>query len=142
MQFTTVDIIKEFNYKGFECFVKRVGFYDGNKGPKEAIVISGSDDFSMRRWWLCGYVVLPCDHPLNGVHYDNLNNVINAYQGLTYSEGFDNDWIIGFDCNHLGDGEKENSEEFVVSEIQKIVDQLVDNEKDLRGLLDYITNGR
>lgn len=141
MQLTSVDVIKEFNYKGFDCFIKRVGFCDENKGLKEAIKISGSDDFSMRRWWLCGYVVLPEDHPLNGLHYDDLNDIINVHKGLTYSEGFDNDWVIGFDCDHLGDGTKENTEDFVVSEIQSIVDQLIDKDKDLRGLVDDISNG-
>ena len=51
------------------------------------------------------------------------------------------DWVIGFDCNHLGYGTKENTEDFVVSEIQSIVDQLIDKDKDLRGLVDDISNG-
>lgn len=52
-----------------------------------------------------------------------------------------NTWVIGFDCNHFGDGDKENTEEFVISEIQKVVDQITDPEKDLRGLLDDMAWG-
>lgn len=130
-----INTVKEFNYKGFDCFVNRVGF-DKSQTVREAISISGLDDFSIRRWWLCGYVILPGDHTLNGEHYDDLNDVIDVHQGLTYSDNGDNNtWVIGFDCNHLGDGDKENTEEFVVSEIQKVVDQLLDPNKDLRAMI-------
>lgn len=123
--------IKEFNYKGLDCVVKRVGFSNTDKGLLEAITITGSDDFSMRQWWLCGYVILPGDHPLNGEHYDDINDVVDVHQGLTYANnGENNTWVIGFDCNHLGDGDNENTEEFVISEIERLVDQLLDPEKD------------
>lgn len=49
--------------------------------------------------------------------------------------------VIGFDCNHAKDGDKENTEEYVVSQIQSVVDQLLDPEKDLRGLLDDMAYG-
>lgn len=137
-----INTIKEFNYKGFDCIVRRVGFTHKDLGVREAINITGSDDFSMRTWWLCGYVILPADHPLNGEHYDDLNDVIDVHQGLTFSDnGENNTLVIGFDCNHFGDGDKENTEEFVISEIQKVVDQLLDPEKDLRGLLDDMAYG-
>lgn len=138
-----INTIKEFNYKGFDCIVKRVGFSRQDKhAVLDAIGISGSTDFSMRNWWLCGYVILPADHPLNGEHYDDLNDVIDVHQGLTYSDnGENNTWVIGFDCNHLGDGNKENTEEYVVSQIQSVVDQITDPENDLRGLLDDMAYG-
>lgn len=67
----------------------------------------------------------------------DLKIVIDVHQGLTYSDnGDDNTWVIGFDCNHFGDGAKENTEEFVVSEIQKVVDQLLDPNKDLRAMIE------
>lgn len=47
----------------------------------------------------------------------------------------------GFDCNHYGDGDKENTEEFVVSEIKRVVDQITDPDNDLRGLLDDMAWG-
>lgn len=88
-----INTIKEFNYKGFDCIVKRVGFTHKDLGVREAINITGSDDFSMRNWWLCGYVILPADHPLNGEHHDDLNDVIDVHQGLTYSDnGENNTW--------------------------------------------------
>lgn len=123
-----INTIKEFNYKGFDCFINRVGFYK-SQSVREAIDISG-------------YVILPADHPLNGEHYDDLNDVIDVHQGLTFSDnGENNTWVIGFDCNHYGDGDKENTEEFVLSEIKRVVDQITDPEKDLRGLLDDMAWG-
>ena len=131
-----INTIKEFKYKGFECYINRVGF-DKGQSIREAISLTGSEDFSMRRWWLCGYVVLPGDHPLNGEHYDDINDVVDVHEGLTFSDNGDrNTWIIGFDCNHANDGDKENTEEFVVSEIQKLIDQLLDPNKDLRAMIE------
>lgn len=115
-----INTIKEFNYKGFDCIVKRVGFTHKDLGVLEAVRITGSDDFSMRTWWLCGYVILPGDHPLNGKN---------------------NTWVIVFDCNHLSDGNEQNTEEYVVSEIQKVVDQITDPDNDLRRLLDDMAYG-
>ena len=45
-----INTIKEFKYKGFDCIVKRVGFTHKDQGVREAINITGSDDFSMRTW--------------------------------------------------------------------------------------------
>lgn len=68
---------------------------------------------------------------------NTINDVINVHQDLTYSDnGENNTWVIGFDCNHLGDGDKENTEEFVVSEIKKVVDQLLDPTKDFRAMIE------
>lgn len=57
---------------------------------------------------LCGYVVIPNDHPWHGQHYDSID--ATAHGGLTYAgvpddeEGSPNArYAIGFDCAHLGD---------------------------------------
>jgi len=78
--------------------------------------------------FLCGYVVIPNNHAVNGLtpSDDGLGGV-SVHGGITYSEerlphmmprvegGFDrirpdgtlegelNDWVIGFDCGHLRD---------------------------------------
>lgn len=87
-----INTIKKFKYKGFDRIVKRIGYSKG-QSARDAINLLGDDDFSMRQWWLCGYVVLPGDHPLNGEHYDDINDVIDVHQGLTYSDnGENNTW--------------------------------------------------
>jgi len=59
----------------------------------------------------CGYVGVPPDHPLHGVHYGEPQ--VEVHGGLTYSpHSFDGDypvksdglWWFGFDCGHAGDG--------------------------------------
>lgn len=53
---------------------------------------------------LCGYVTVPPEHPLHGVHYDEAP-YISVHGGLTYSGGGGDDcaWVFGFDCAHWGD---------------------------------------
>lgn len=134
MNMMNIETVKEFKYKGFECIIKKISYTDKGLFAREKLKCY---DLGIREWWLCGYVILPADHPLNGEHYDDINDVIDVHQGLTYSEnGENNTWVIGFDCNHLHDGDKENTEEFVVSEIQKVVDQLLDPEKDLLAMIE------
>ena len=38
-----INTIKEFNYKGFDCFINRVGFYK-SQSVREAINITKSDN--------------------------------------------------------------------------------------------------
>jgi hypothetical protein len=53
---------------------------------------------------LCGYVRLTPDSKLYGVSYDiyDIVNVIVRWINI-FSRGDKDDWIIGFDCAHLGD---------------------------------------
>ena len=50
---------------------------------------------------LCGYVKLTPDNDFFGKDYDNIS--VECHGGLTFAEGNDTEWIIGFDCAHLGD---------------------------------------
>ena len=91
-------------------------------------------------WW-CGYVVLPSEHPLSGVHYDEAEwpRDIEVHGGITLAGklGSFDGWTVGFDCAHWGDGEwnyNENDsgytqaahidEEYVREEIRKLAEQL------------------
>ena len=76
---------------------------------------------AMGAW--CGYVGVPKQHPLFGVHYNDLYEHpqdLDAHGGITFTEGChgmdengrgichpaDNGnhvWWIGFDCSHSGD---------------------------------------
>ncbi len=56
---------------------------------------------------LCGYVGIPLDHELAGIHYDAMLNV-DVHGGLTYSREGEGSldsgyWWFGFDCAHHGD---------------------------------------
>ena len=50
---------------------------------------------------LCGYVTLTPDSDYFGRDYDNIP--VNCHGGLTYASESGSNWIVGFDCAHLGD---------------------------------------
>lgn len=55
----------------------------------------------------CGYVVIPKEHKLYGLNYDDKALYdISCHGGLTYSgvnQWVDGEWTIGFDCAHASD---------------------------------------
>lgn len=50
---------------------------------------------------LCGYVHLTPDNDYYGYEYYDIP--VNCHGGLTYGSEHDGEWVIGFDCAHLGD---------------------------------------
>lgn len=62
--------------------------------------------------WGNGYVMLPKDHPMFGVHYNDIP--VGVHGGLTYSEEKDGLWVVGFDTAHAGDN-AENADIFYVA---------------------------
>ena len=60
---------------------------------------------------LCGYVVIPKGHVLHGINivhielyediYDKCD--IDVHGGLTYLEQEKDEYVVGFDCAHVGD---------------------------------------
>ena len=58
---------------------------------------------------LCGYVEIPKGHPLHGVDYRNIDQLLDVHGGLTFADrdapGVANrsGWWLGFDCAHHGD---------------------------------------
>ena len=97
--------------------------------------------------WGNGYVLLPHNHPLYDVHYDDIS--VNVHGGLTFSERFDSEnflewikdldfhgdvtlenyqkfegyWMIGFDTAHYGDDLISCSEHYVVNETEDLLEQ-------------------
>lgn len=115
--------IKEFNYKGFNCFIKKFSM-----GPLSRFYLGLGDFGGNPQGWLCGYVALPQGHPLYGKEYDEIDDKINdvTHFGLTYSNLEGNDWVIGFDCNHAFDTPATNTVQFVEGNIEEIVDTILE----------------
>ena len=87
-----------------------------------------------------GYVAVPPHHPLWGLHYDRVNELVSVHGGLTYSRAYNerlvsdaillsedevpvDSWIFGFDTIHYGDNLENCSEAFCKSETIKLVEQ-------------------
>jgi hypothetical protein len=85
---------------------------------------------------LCGYVHLTPDSDFYGYEYDDIP--IDCHGGLTYASEHDDEWVIGFDCAHMGDYQPFYTDmewyngnesqyrdmEFVTKECQSICEQL------------------
>lgn len=83
-----------------------------------------------------GYVAIPPEHPLYGIHYDDINTNIEVHGGLTFSERFcffkrttpelldskipDNYWVFGFDTMHYGDTLEGCPREYCISEVNRL----------------------
>jgi len=80
---------------------------------------------------LCGYVLLPAGHPLNGVPYQDVVGV-EVHGGVTYSAsakslgGMATEWALGFDCGHFCDKAKPKNEDYVRAQLTQLALQLKD----------------
>lgn len=79
----------QFEYKGYKCLIKRIAIRE----ETEAEVMTGG--------YLCGYVAIPFEHPW--ALDEDLVDKSNVHGGITFSEGTNEEWMVGFDCAHSGD---------------------------------------
>lgn len=80
---------------------------------------------------LCGYVLLPAAHPVNGMSCADIISLgVEVHGGLTYSDsaeslgGMSSEWALGFDCGHMCDRAAPKDEEYVRTEVTKLAQQL------------------
>jgi len=83
---------------------------------------------------LCGYVLVPTDHPAAGCEVSKPPlNEYHVHGGVSVSDFFLGDWMIGFDCFHgsdyipylhRGDPEREKGRAFVKKHLQSLAKQL------------------
>jgi hypothetical protein len=63
---------------------------------------SGLEGCIRKPFALCGYVRLPKEHPAHGKTYHVID--VECHGGLTFSSFIGDDFWVGFDCAHAGDG--------------------------------------
>lgn len=108
-----INIAKEFNYKGYACEIKKIDYTNENIEG----LFKSNEDISMRKWWYCGYVVVPKSKlELK----DDIDNIMHG--GITYEENYKDSKILGFDCNHAFDTDEENTIEFVENNLKEVID--------------------
>ena len=107
-----IEIVEEFEYKGYKCVIKR----------------------NLLLKALLGYIKLPKGHKYFGVPIDDIS--VECHWGLTYGEIEGDDYVIGFDCAHSFDfdidtvdleyilGVPNKDKNYVLENIKEIVDQL------------------
>lgn len=108
-----VNVVKEFNYKGYACDIKKIDYTDENIEG----LFSSKEDYSMRKWWYCGYVFLP---NFKVELKDDINNIMHG--GITYEYEYEGTTVLGFDCNHATDTDEHNTIEFVENNLKAVID--------------------
>lgn len=112
-------IIKEANYKSYDYKVVKIT----PSIPENLISILSE----VANPWFNGYVVLTKGHNYNGVDYDDIP--VECHRGLTFGAYDDNDnWVIGFDCNHFGDNHLIHDAYYVELVCKSIIEQLIELE--------------
>lgn len=81
--------VASFEYKGYKCHVQRIIYQEDDENG----TLTGGH--------FCGYVAIPMEHPY--AMEDEIFHQGNVHGGITFSEGNDEDWVIGFDCAHASD---------------------------------------
>lgn len=121
-------------YKGYMYFIKHIfrdGYYTNFfRELSEGVPISND--------WYNGYVILPDDHELVDKFYGDFEKEydIEVHGGITFSDylskimdleimDLEDGYVLGFDCNHVGDNPKDCNQEYVENECKKLIDQLI-----------------
>ena len=120
------EIVKVWDYKnGTQCCIKH------NQYPKETRKILEETDQKFgvplsRYEWHCGYVALPgLEIDLTEMRASELD--VDVHGGITWMEEEEGAIVFGFDCNHIGDvnREKVSNLEWLTNETEKMADQLI-----------------
>lgn len=117
-----IDIIKEFTSNGYKCVVKRISYEP--RHIEEFMSMNQGIDMSGRTWWYAGYVYIPQGDKFHTATIDALEDVDDfIHGGITYLK-YEDDTVIGFDCNHLHDDDNTNSLDFVVPHLHAVANIL------------------
>lgn len=121
-------------YKGYMFFIKHI-FPDIAYTNFFRELLEGVNAFGD---WYNGYVILPDDHELVDKFYGDFEKEydIEVHGGITFSgylsrimdlENMDLEegYVLGFDCNHVGDNPVNCNQGYVENECKKLIDQLI-----------------
>ncbi len=115
------EIVKDEIYRGYRVLVKQIGEKTNRVKPS----CLPSD------YWYYGYVEIPEESRFYGVYdFDELDNELDAYGGVNFAEDLleTGNFVLGFDCNHIGDSPEVQNIEFTLKECYNLVDQIIEIE--------------
>lgn len=107
----TKNIVKEFEYKGFRCFIRKLEWYKGS--------------------FHTGYIDITENDIKKDIDNYDIYNDLGFNQEITFCDWVDKRFLIGFDTNHIYNKEATKTKDYVEKEIKKMVEILkeVENEK-------------
>ena len=118
------EVVLQKKYMGYDLIVMKVTFEPGEIKP---------DIFNPIYHRYFGYVLIPEDNPLYGVHYHPLKSFIRVSGGLSYSGRIDDidGYVLGFNCDHTNSWNDPHIqiEEYTLKECKRLANQLVSLER-------------
>lgn len=75
--------------------------------------------------WGNGYVAVPEGHPWFGTDYTDIGYWPDMDE-LTYSCMVGDNWVVGFDTNHLGQNPKDQDMEYVLASTRKLMQYAIE----------------
>ena len=106
-------------YKGYKILVVKIT----NEFPIFRVEMTDS------RIWYNGYIVIPKTSKFYGKHSNSINKEIKVHGGFTFSDFIEGEYAIGFDTGHSYDNETTQNVNFVLKELKKAVDQIIEKER-------------
>lgn len=92
--------------------------------PFYVLRMQSSRPGAMDRGWGNGYVQIPKNHFLYGMDFDVVSRKVNVYEGLTFGEALNGEWVFGWDTGHSVDTIEQWPEERVIRETMSLSQQL------------------
>lgn len=77
-----------------------------------------------------GYIVIPKNSKFYNKSCDFINLKIRVYRGFTFADFIKENYVIGFNTINYFDNKNTQNIEFVLEELKKAVNQLIEKEKD------------
>ena len=85
-------------------------------------------DMTFNTTYFNGYIVLPEDSKFYGKDYDFINKEIKVHGEFEFIDFVEGEYTIGFDTTHIYDNETTRNIDFVLEELRKAVDQIIESE--------------
>ena len=93
--------------------------------------------------WYCGYVKIPKNNKLYRLNYsrkmpylgfenETIESYFDVHGGITFAgkiPELNNDWLLGFDCAHIGDNPMIQDADYTEIECKNLIDQIIALEK-------------
>lgn len=127
-------VVRVDNYNGYMYFIKHI-YQDKEYDNIFREILEG---VLMSTNWYNGYVILPEGHELVDKFYWDFEKDydLEVHGGITFSDylskiidleemNLEDEYVLGFDCNHAGDNPVNCNQKYVENECKKLIDQLI-----------------
>lgn len=112
-------IIKKEIYEGYEIYVLEIN--------TELPIYW---DLTRNTTYYNGYIVIPKNSKFYGKNYNFISSEVKIHGGFTFADYVGDEYVAGFDTAHYFDDESTQNVEFVMNQLRKAVEQIIEKEKE------------